>query len=53
MIQMFSLMNTLMEKSALENLKAGETKTLEKTYFRFGAYNLVEPFTLYYYLKIK
>ena len=30
----------------LENLKAGETKTLEKTYFMWRAYKYVEPFFL-------
>ncbi len=31
---------------SLESLKPGETKTFEKTYFMWGAYNSVEPFTL-------
>jgi|LSQX01.3.fsa_nt_gb hypothetical protein len=30
----------------LDDLKAGGTKTLEKTYFMFGAYKYVEPFAL-------
>jgi hypothetical protein len=30
----------------LEILNAGETKTFEKTYFEWGAYNSVEPFAL-------
>jgi hypothetical protein len=39
------------ETYQLENLKAGETKIFEKTYFMFGAYNAVEPFTLTAILK--
>jgi hypothetical protein len=34
------------ETYTLESLKAGKTKTLEKTYFMFGAYNSVKPFAL-------
>jgi hypothetical protein len=34
------------ETYILENLKAGETKTFEKTYFMWGAYKYVEPFVL-------
>jgi hypothetical protein len=36
----------------LESLKAGETKTFEKTYFMFGAYKYVEPFALTATLKL-
>jgi hypothetical protein len=39
------------ETYTLESLKAGETKTLEKTYFMFGAYNSVKPFALTALLK--
>ena len=39
------------ETYQLENLKAGETKIFEKTYFMFGAYNSVEPFNLTAILK--
>ena len=39
------------ETYQLENLKAEETKIFEKTYFMFGAYNSVEPFTLTAILK--
>jgi hypothetical protein len=35
----------------LDDLNAGETKNLEKTYFMFGAYKYVEPFTLTAILK--
>jgi len=35
----------------LESLKAGQTKTFEKTYFMFGAYEYVEPFLLTAILK--
>jgi hypothetical protein len=30
----------------LESLKAGETKSFDKSYFEWGAYNSVEPFAL-------
>ena len=39
------------ETYQLENLKAGETKIFEKTYFMFTAYDSVEPFTLTAILK--
>ncbi len=39
------------ETYVLENLKAGETKTLEKIYFMWGAYKFVEPFSLTVTLK--
>ena len=39
------------ETYTLESLKAGETKTLEKTYFMWGAYNSVKPFALTALLK--
>jgi hypothetical protein len=39
------------ETYTLESLTAGETKTLEKTYFMFGAYNSVKPFALTAILK--
>ena len=34
------------ETYALDNLNAGQTKTLDKTYFMWGAYEYVEPFYL-------